>query len=108
MIRTREELIQRLSDYIGEDNSDAALELMEDVTDTYDSFTPAEEQEDWKAKYDELDASWRERYRARFEGAEGDLLPTGEKVDEGTHEEIKEEEKEIVTYDDFFESIEVE
>lgn len=107
-IRTRDELLKKLSDYIGEDNSDAALELMEDVTDTYDSFG-VEEKEDWKAKYEELDATWRERYRARFQGsADGDQLPTGEKVDEGTHEEVKEEEKEIVTYEDFFESIEIE
>lgn len=103
-IRTREELMQRLSEYIGEDNSDAALEIMEDVTDTYDSLNDGE---DWKAKYDELDKSWRERYSARFRGT-SDELPTGEKVDEGTHEEVKEEEKEIVTYEDFFESIEVE
>lgn len=103
-IRTREELMQRLSEYIGEDNSDSALELMEDVTDTYDSLSDGE---DWKAKYDELDASWRERYRERFRSG-SDELPTGEKVDEGTHEEVKDEEKEIVTYEDFFESIEVE
>lgn len=108
-IRTREELMQRLSEYIGEDNSDNALELMEDVTDTYDSLSDGE---DWKAKYDELDASWRERYRERFrsgsDGSGSDVLPTGEKADEGTHEDVKDEDKEIVTYEDFFESIEVE
>ena len=100
-IRTREELISRLSDYIGEDNSDAALEIMEDVTDTYDDLSSGE---NWRERYDELDRTWRERYQARFRS---DVLPTDERVDEETHEEVKEEEKEIVTYEDFYESIEV-
>lgn len=107
-VRTREELMQRLSEYIGEDNSDAALEIMEDVTDTYDDLTSGE---DWHARYDELDASWRERYRERFRGtvSDPDPLPTpGDSAGEGTHEKMKETEKEIVTYDDFFRSIEVE
>lgn len=103
-IRTRDELMTRLSAYIGEDNSDAALEIMEDVTDTYDSLSGGE---DWRARYDELDRTWRERYRDRFRG-ETDVLPTGEKVDEETHEEKKDEEEEIVTYEDFYESIKVE
>lgn len=100
-VRTRDELMQRLSEYIGEDNSDAALEIMEDVTDTYDDLNNGE---DWRARYDELDASWRKKYRDRFRGT--DVLPTDEKIDEETHEEVKE--KELITYDDFFRSIEIE
>lgn len=105
-IRTRDELITRVSEYIGEDNSDAALELMEDITDTYDDLTSGE---DWQARYNELDRTWRERYRERFSGR-SDVLPTGEKVDEETHEEVKEETKEkedLVTYEDFYKAIEV-
>lgn len=103
-VRTREELLTRISDYIGEDTSDAAIELLEDVTDTYDDISGGE---DWKARYEELDADWRKRYRERFESG-SDTLPTGENAGEGTHEERKEEVKEIVTYDDFYKSIEVE
>ena len=86
-VRTREELLTRVSEYIGEDTSDAAIELLEDVTATYDDIPGGE---DWRARYDELDTEWRRRYRERFE-AGSDVLPTGEKAGEGTHEEVKEE-----------------
>ena len=102
-VRTKDELLTRISEYIGEDTSDAAIELLEDVTDTYDDISGGE---DWHARYDELDADWRRRYRERFESG-SDVLPTDEKVEEGGHEELKDEETEIVTYDDFFKSIEV-
>lgn len=101
MVRTRDELVDSLSAYIGEDNSDAALAIMEDVVDTIDDLSGGE---DWRARYEELDRSWRERYRERFRNT-GDVLPTGEDPADETHEETKEE-KEIVTYEDFYKSIE--
>lgn len=101
-VRTRDELISRISEYIGEDNSDAAIEIIEDVTDTINDLSSGE---DWHARYDELDRTWRERYRARFEG--GDELPTGDRVNDDTHEEVKDEE-ELLTYEDFYDSISVE
>lgn len=103
MVRTKEEYIKALSDYIGEDTSDAALAIVEDFSDTYDSVVG--DGTDWKAKYDELDQEWRRKYKERFfDGT--DKLPTGEDKDDNTHEEEKE--KELVTYEDFFEDIKVE
>ena len=66
MVLTKDELMKKLSSYIGERNDDDSISLIEDVSDTVDSFVSQEPQEDWKAKYDELDKTWRERYKERF------------------------------------------
>lgn len=97
-IRSKEELITKIKEYAGEDTGDAVIEIIEDVSDTMDSFSGSE---DWKAKYEENDKMWREKYTARFTDAPN-KTPTGDDVDGNTHDEEKEE---IVTYDDFFEAI---
>jgi hypothetical protein len=58
---SRDELISKVTAYIGERNDDESIALLEDVSDSL-----VEDGEDWKAKYDELDASWRARYIERF------------------------------------------
>lgn len=63
MIRTRDELLNAIKAVLPEDSTDEVLTLLEDVTDTLDSVADSEE---WRAKYDDLDKSWRERYKARF------------------------------------------
>lgn len=67
-IKTREEIIQLVSDRIGDDNSDDALSLIEDVTDTLNDLETrvSGDGTDWKAEYDKLDNEWREKYKARF------------------------------------------
>lgn len=65
MRKTLEELINRIT---GTD--DESLSLIEDITDTINSY---EEAEDWKSKYEENDKEWREKYRARF--MEGSIAP---------------------------------
>lgn len=83
---SKEELLEKVRLYVGEDTSDAALELIEAV-----SESPTDG-EDWKAKYDELDKSWRKRYRERFF--------TGESDEEG--EEVEERQDEGYSYDKLF------
>lgn len=61
-VLSREELISKVSKYIGDKNDDDSISLLEDITDTFDG-----DGEDWKKKYEENDASWRKRYRERFE-----------------------------------------
>lgn len=95
---TKSEWLDKFSKFIGDDTSEEAIELIEDVSDSWDDG----DGEDWKAKYDELDETWKKRYRDRFfDGT--NKTPTGEDVDGDTHEEQKEEE--LLTYEDFFESI---
>ena len=100
MILTRDEFIKAISERIGEDNSDEAIALLENVSDTYDDLAGRAEGdgEDWKAKYEENDAQWRERYRARFEGRGEDT--TEVVVDEETKEETEDEPE---TFEDLFE-----
>lgn len=64
-VSTKEDLIARISESFGENLSDDNISLLEDVADTIDSFS---DKEDWKTKYEENDASWRKRYKERFEG----------------------------------------
>lgn len=64
-VLSKEDLIAKLTGNFGEDLSDDNLALLEDVSDTLDSFGDTE---DWKSKYEENDASWRKRYKERFEG----------------------------------------
>lgn len=64
-IKTKDELIQSLNAVLGDNASDEALALMEDVSDTLDDNT-AKGAVDWEQKYQENDAAWRARYRDRF------------------------------------------
>lgn len=56
------ELVKKL---VGEDTSDDALKAIEDLTDTYDNLSKKDDT-DWKAKYEENDAKWRQTYKDRF------------------------------------------
>lgn len=97
MVVEKEALLKRISDYIGEDNSDESISLLEDISDTYDSLGK-EDSEDWKAKYEENDAMWREKYRSRFTSGNTDktIEDTTQKVEETTVEET------VESYDDLF------
>lgn len=73
-VLSKEDLIAKLNASFGENLSDDNISLLEDVSDTIDSFSDTE---DWKTKYEENDASWRKRYKERFEGKE-DYIPGNE------------------------------
>lgn len=67
MIRSKDELIGMISARIGEDNSDEAIALLEDVTDTFNNYeTLTKDNTDWKTKYEENDTEWRNKYKERF------------------------------------------
>lgn len=68
-VLSKEDLIAKLNASFGENLSDDNISLLEDVSDTIDSLSDTE---DWKTKYEENDASWRKRYKERFEGKEDD------------------------------------
>ena len=62
-IKTIEELMGAVRARVGEDTSDEAIAFVEDVSDTLNSLSNAE---DWKKKYEDNDAEWRKRYQDRF------------------------------------------
>lgn len=92
--RSKDELLTALRGVLGDNQTDEAIALIEDVTDTFDA--PAE---DWEQKYKDNDAAWRKKYTDRFFSA-GD-------VDQGTGSNTEtvieaEEEQKPLTYDDLF------
>ena len=101
-VRTREELLKIVRDYVKDNTDDATLQLLEDVDDTFKDFAEKQKDEtDWKAKYEENDKEWRTKYKERFMSGEDDekkdVNPTtaGEKKEE----EIENEKE---TFNDLF------
>lgn len=99
MIRTKDELIKAVSEFIGENDADEAIAILEDVTDTLEDFEKRADGdgEDWKKKYEDNDKSWREKYRSRF--------VKSSVTDEDFAEDEDEDEEEIKTYEELFEEV---
>ena len=67
MIKTKDEIINMISARIGEDNSDEAIGLLEDITDTLNDYeTRTADSTNWKEKYETNDEEWRNKYKVRF------------------------------------------
>ena len=53
-VLTREQMLERIKQRIGEDTSDEALKLIEDVSDTINDYeTKTKDTTDWEKKYKE-------------------------------------------------------
>lgn len=89
-VKTVDEIMAKVRERIGEDDSDEAIGFIEDISDTLESFSNAE---DWKTKYEENDKKWREKYRDRF-------FTSKEEVEDDIEEP---EEKEKKKFEDLFE-----
>ena len=90
-VKTVDEIMAKVRERIGEDDSDEAIGFIEDISDTLESLSNAE---DWKTKYEENDKKWREKYRDRF-------FTSKEEVEEDDIEEPEEKEKK--KFEDLFE-----
>lgn len=67
MIRTKSELLDSIKARLGDDTSDEALALVEDINDTIDDFeSKTSDATNWKQKYEENDSQWRQKYKDRF------------------------------------------
>ena len=68
MKRTREEIITRFKEIVGDDNtSDEVLSFVEDIADTVVEDDYERKYNELRVQYDENDAAWRKKYRDRFE-----------------------------------------
>lgn len=104
-VLSREDLLARVQAIIGEETSDEALTLLEDVTDTYSELESkvTGDSEDWKAKYEENDSTWRKKYKERFmSGSETSATETGEQALTEQKENV-EADGEPRTFEDLFE-----
>ena len=73
MVRTQEELMNQFSAIIGEDNTDDnVLNFMTDLKDTF-ADNGADTIAALRQEKDELDKSWRKKYRDAFMGKKEDL-----------------------------------
>lgn len=100
-VLSKEEFMNRLKEHIGDDTSDEAMTFIEDMTDTFNDMetrSSGNSNEQWKQKYDELDKSWRKKYKDRFFNSE----TTPADIIEEQEEDIKDDAKEK-TYEDLFE-----
>lgn len=92
-VRTRDEIMEAIRARLGDDTSDEALSIIEDINDTFGDYE-TRTGDDWKSKYDELDASWRKRYRDRFFQSPGDKETDRDKVVDNNAEDLEGESKE--------------
>ena len=88
-VLSKDDLFIKIKERIGDATDDETLSFVEDVTDTFNELESKSTGDgtDWKAKYDELDETWKKKYRDRFFSA-------------GTSpDEVKEEQEEDVKSD---------
>ena len=97
-VKTKDELLQSVKSVIGESTDDSAITLLEDITDTINDYD-AKTKEDWKSKYEELDETWKKKYKDRFFNDDIEI----EKEKDEEKEKEKEEKDEIeITFNDIF------
>ena len=99
-VLNKEQFMERLKARIGEDTSDDAVSFIEDMTDTFNDMetrSNGQSDEQWQAKLDELDKSWRTKYRDRFFSE-----TTPADVKEVQEEDVKDD-AESKTFSDLFE-----
>lgn len=108
-VRTVEEILELVAQRVGDDNSDEALNFIEDISDTLRDYQAKadekyvadkdEEIKEWERKYNELDKQWREKYKERF-FKPSEIVDSDDYVDDVNDIE----EKEVKTsYEDLFE-----
>lgn len=93
---SKAELLEKVKKYIGDRTDDESIEIIEDISDSFDTET--ENVEEVKKEYEEklkvLDETWRKKYTDRFFSN-----PTPE---DGEGEEGEGEEEEKTEYSELF------
>lgn len=80
-VKTKAELLEAIRGVVGESTDDSALAIIEDVSDSIDSLE-ANSGTDWKTKYEQNDAAWRQRYKDRFFAASDSVVDADDPDDE--------------------------
>lgn len=93
VIEDKDALIKSVSDLLG--NSDEALTVIENLSDTIDSLNKDSEII-WKQKYDDLDNEWRNKYKERF------FTHDNNAEDNQNEANIQEDNNELLTFEKLF------
>ena len=88
---TKDELIEKVRKYVGDRTDDETIEIIEDISDSFDSS----DADEWRHKFEENDKMWRDKYISRFLEKKEDELDTPT--------EHEEEEKEYNSFEDLCE-----
>ena len=87
-VKTREEIIERLNNIFGENNSDEVLNLMTDIRDTIGDETDSQRISELENQLAEQDATWRKKYRDAFmSGADESFEEENKSITNTTEEE---------------------
>lgn len=84
-VLTRDEFFDSVHKRVGTDSSEEAMTFIENMTDTFMDMEKRAtgDGEDWKRKYEELDASWKKKYKERFFSGGAVYMPNStSKVDD--------------------------
>ena len=95
---SKSEIMEQVKSVVGENTDDATLKFLEDLRDTIDDLETKSkgDGEDWKAKYEENDKMWRNKYQQTFfnpptkdetESEPENDLTKPEQLDEGEKDE---------------------
>lgn len=97
-VLSHDDFMNAVKGLAGDNADDNTLTMIENFTDTFNDLEArAKDTTDWKAKYEQNDNEWREKYKARF--FEGDA---------GTDSANKEQKEDIIddgidiSFDDLF------
>lgn len=72
-VKSKTEILDAIKEKLGDDTSDSTLSFLEDVSDTFDDLeSKSNDSTDWKAKYEENDKGWRQKYHDRFFSSDDD------------------------------------
>lgn len=99
-VLSHDDFMSAVKGLAGDNADDSTLTMIENFTDTFNDLeTRASDTTDWKAKYEQNDNEWREKYKARFfEGTEDTDSTT---VMRKQKEDITDDSKDI-SFDDLF------
>lgn len=94
MIKSKSEILDAIKTKFNGDTSDETIGLIEDISDTMDDYdSKVADSTDWKKKFEENDAQWRQKYTDRFfNSGDDDVVP----------DENKDAKPEVKTFDDLF------
>lgn len=96
-VLSHDDFMSAVKGLAGDNADDSTLTMIENFTDTFNDLeTRASDTTDWKAKYEQNDNEWREKYKARFfEGTDPTTVMRKQK------EDITDDSKDI-SFDDLF------
>lgn len=93
MVKSKDDILSTISAVLGENNSEDAITLLEDITDTLDDYDArTKDSTAWKQKYEENDRAWRQKYKDRF----------FEKESEADNINTYDDDEEKLTYESLF------